>query len=111
MSEAGSQDTRLIEAADLDRGRIETMLAETLAGADDGELFVEHRESESLVFDDGRLKNANFNTMQGFGLRCVAGEKTGYADVEQAGEAPVDVQSQGKYRVDAGEYNEPGQVT
>ncbi len=89
MSEAGSQDTRLIEAADLDRGRIETMLAETLAGADDGELFVEHRESESLVFDDGRLKNANFNTMQGFGLRCVAGEKTGYAHAAELSEAAI----------------------
>jgi TldD protein len=31
------------------------------------------------VFDNGRLKTANFNTDQGFGLRAVAGEATGYA--------------------------------
>ena len=31
------------------------------------------------MFDNGRLKTANFNTDQGFGLRAVAGEATGYA--------------------------------
>ena len=30
-------------------------------GADDGEIFVERRRSESLVFDDGRLKSANYD--------------------------------------------------
>ena len=29
-----------------------------LAGADDGELFLEYRESEGFSFDDGRLKSA-----------------------------------------------------
>ena len=64
---------------DLDRTRVETIVDSTLHGADDGELYLEFRQSESLVFDDGRLKNANFDTMQGFGLRAVAGEATGYA--------------------------------
>ena len=31
------------------------------------------------MFDNGRLKTANFNTEQGFGLRTVAGEAAGYA--------------------------------
>jgi TldD protein len=31
------------------------------------------------MFDNGRLKTANFNTDQGFGLRAVAGEASGYA--------------------------------
>ncbi len=48
-------------------------------GADDGELFLERRRSESLVFDDGRLKNASFDASEGFGLRAVKGEVTGYA--------------------------------
>ena len=52
---------------------------EALNGADDGELFVERSSSESLTFDDGRLKTANFDTSRGFGLRCVAGESSGFA--------------------------------
>ncbi len=48
-------------------------------GADDGELYIERRHSESLVFDDGRVKSASFDAAQGFGLRAVLGEVTGYA--------------------------------
>src|SRR5690606_16378807 len=53
----------------------------------DGELFVEYREGEALVFDNGRLKTASFNADRGFGLRAVAGEAAGYAhssDLSQA---------------------------
>jgi TldD protein len=59
-----------------DAGRV---LAEHLTGADDGELFLETSASESLAFDDGRLKLANFDTTRGFGLRGVFGERTGFA--------------------------------
>ncbi|MBO0663514.1 metalloprotease TldD [Jiella sp. MQZ9-1] len=69
----------LLERFDLSRSGVEFLLAETLAGADDGELFLEYRESESLVFDNGRLKSGNFSVDQGFGLRAVAGESVGYA--------------------------------
>ena len=48
-------------------------------GADDGELFLERRRSEALVFDDGRLKNASYDASEGFGLRAVRGETAGYA--------------------------------
>ena len=48
-------------------------------GADDGELFVERRRSEALVFDDGRLKSANYDASEGFGLRAVRGDVAGYA--------------------------------
>jgi TldD protein len=48
-------------------------------GADDGELFVERRKSESLVFDDGRLRGASYDASEGFGLRAVRGEVAGYA--------------------------------
>ena len=73
----------------LDRGQVEKTVKETLAGCDDGELFLEYRMSESLAFDDGRLKAANFDTTQGFGLRAVAGEATGYAHATELTEAAL----------------------
>lgn len=55
-------------------------LQEAVAGADDGEIFFEKSQLEALVFDDGRLKAANYNADQGFGLRVVKGETTGFAN-------------------------------
>jgi TldD protein len=52
---------------------------QALAGSDDGELFLEYVQSESLSFDDGKLKSAAYDTTQGFGLRAVSGEATGFA--------------------------------
>jgi TldD protein len=63
----------------LDRAAAETLVRDTLAGADDGELFLEYRESEALSLEDGRIRTASSDTAQGFGLRAVAGEATGYA--------------------------------
>ena len=63
----------------MDRGRVQATVDDALKGSDDGELFLEYRQSESFAFDDGRLKAATFDTTQGFGLRAVAGEATGYA--------------------------------
>ena len=55
------------------------VLQQATSGADDGELFLERRRSEALVFDDGRLKTASFDASEGFGLRAVKGEVAGYA--------------------------------
>jgi TldD protein len=62
-----------------DRSEILKILKNTCAGADDGELFIERRRSENLMLDDSRLKSANFDASEGFGLRAVRGEVTGYA--------------------------------
>ncbi|MFT3996204.1 MAG: metalloprotease TldD [Asticcacaulis sp.] len=56
------------------------LLEDALSGADDGEIYFETRESESLVFDDGRLKNATYGADQGFGFRVVSGETIGFAN-------------------------------
>ena len=72
-------NTDLLNLFDCDEARLQRILSETLASADDGELFVEHAQAESLTFDNGRLKGGSFNTDQGFGLRSVAGEAVGYA--------------------------------
>ena len=69
----------LLEKFDISETAVKRLVANAIQGADDGELFVEYSENEALVFDNGRLKTASFNQDQGFGLRAVAGEATGYA--------------------------------
>jgi TldD protein len=73
----------------MDRARVQAKVDEALKGADDGELFLEFRQSESFSFDDGRLKAANFDTTQGFGLRSVAGDATGYAHANELSEDAI----------------------
>ncbi len=63
----------------LDRDAAARLTAGALNGADDGELFLEYRESEMTSLDDGRIRTAAYDTTLGFGLRAVAGEATGYA--------------------------------
>ena len=75
------------EAVDADRAL--AVLREATAGADDGELFLERRRGESLVFDDGRLKNASYDAAEGFGLRAVRGETAGYAHSTEISEAAL----------------------
>ncbi len=70
---------RLSDQFDVSTDDLRAMLAAALDRADDGELFMEHSQSEGLVFDNGRLKGASYNEDKGFGLRAVAGEAVGYA--------------------------------
>ena len=63
----------------LDQDNALALVREATAGADDGELFIERRKSEMLMFDDGRVKTASFDASEGFGLRAVRGETAGYA--------------------------------
>jgi TldD protein len=79
----------LLDRAELDRGRVAKLLARGLEGADDGELFLEYRQAEALVFDNGRLKQATYDTAQGFGLRAVKGEAVGYAHASDVSEQAI----------------------
>src|SRR5271170_1329797 len=65
------------------------LIAEALKGADDGELFLEYRQSESISLDDGKIKSANFDTSMGFGLRAVSGEATGFAHASEFSEGAL----------------------
>ena len=69
----------LVDRANLDRTAMHRHLARGFDAADDGEFYLEYRQTEALVFDNGRLKQATFDTSQGFGLRAVKGEAVGYA--------------------------------
>ena len=79
MTALRTTDELFFTHAALDQDEVRRTVADALAGADDGELFLEYRTSESLLFDDSRLKNASYDVTQGFGLRAVSGEATGYA--------------------------------
>ncbi len=73
----------------LDRDAALSVLRDATAGADDGELFLERRRSESLVLDDGRIRTASYDAAQGFGLRAVRGEVAGYAHSTEISEASL----------------------
>lgn len=64
---------------DLDRAASLAVLRRATQGADDGELFIERAHAETLIYDDRRLRGSSYTASQGFGLRAVSGEVTGYA--------------------------------
>ena len=86
MTETTHAEKLFFDKAGLDKSRVQTIVDDTLSRADDGELFLEYRQSESFSWDDGRLKAASFDTSQGFGLRVVSDESTGYAHASQLNE-------------------------
>ena len=73
----------------IDETRALALLREAVAGADDGELFLERHRSEVLVYDDGRVRNASYNASEGFGLRAVRGETAGYAHSTEISETAL----------------------
>src|SRR5580658_8465225 len=89
MSDLARTDDLFFTRTGMDRARVETIVAEALHGMDDGELFLEYSQSESLAFDDGRIKSASFDTTQGFGLRALSGEAAGYAHASELSEAAI----------------------
>jgi TldD protein len=80
----------LVDRAGLDRQRLAKIISRGLGGADDGELFLEYRQAEALTFDNGRLKQANYDTSQGFGLRAVKDEAVGYAHASDVSEGAIE---------------------
>jgi TldD protein len=76
-------DTHLDEVLTLAR------LREALAGADDGELFLERRRSEAISLDDGRIRSASYDAAEGFGLRAVRGDVAGHAHSTEISEAAI----------------------
>jgi TldD protein len=88
-SSVATAPTSLIDRAGLDEARVSRILGHGLEGADDGELFLEYRQSEVMVFDNGRLKQATYDTAQGFGLRAVKDEAVGYAHASEVSEEAI----------------------
>src|SRR5256884_4349691 len=89
MSNLAVTNELFFDRTGMDSGRVEKLVGEALAGMDDGELFLEYSQSESVGLDDGRIKSASFDTTQGFGLRAVPGEAAGYAHASDLSEAAI----------------------
>ncbi len=89
MSHLAKTDDLFFQRARLDRGRVERIVDGALEGCEDGELFLEYRQSESLALDDGKIKSASFDTSQGFGLRAVSEDAAGYAHASELSEAAI----------------------
>jgi len=89
MTDLAVTDDLFFTRAGLDRTRVQGLVDDALTGTDDGELFLEYQQSESIVFDDGQVKSASFDTSQGFGLRAVSGEATGYAQASELSEDAI----------------------
>ncbi len=89
MSNLAETNELFFNRAGLDRMRVEGIVEGALHGADDGELYLEYSKSEAFSWENGRLKNASFDTSQGFGLRSVAGESSGYAHAAELSEDAI----------------------
>ena len=86
MTDLATTDQLFYERAGLGRRTVERIVDDALHQTDDGELYLEFRQSEVFAFDDGRLKTAAFDTQQGFGLRAVAGAARGFAHAAELSE-------------------------
>ena len=73
----------------LNKDQVCSLVADTLNGADDGDLFLEMRHTEALAFDDGRLKTATYDESSGFGLRAIVGEADAFAHAGELSEAAL----------------------
>lgn len=73
----------------LDLDQTLALLRDVTDGADDGELYLERRRSEVIAYDDGCVKTASYDATEGFGLRAVKGETTGYAHASEVSEAAI----------------------
>ena len=89
MTDLARVDSLFFERTGMDRERVSRLVGDALHGMDDGELFLEHCQSESVALDDGRIKTATFETTQGFGLRGVSGEAAGYAHASELSEDAI----------------------
>ena len=89
MADLTATEKLFFDRTGMDRGRVQDIVKDAVGDAEDGELFLEYRQSESLTFDDGHLKSAGFDSSQGFGLRAVAGELTGLAHASELSEAAI----------------------
>jgi TldD protein len=89
MTDRARIDSLFFDRTGMDPARVERLVGDALQGMDDGELYLEYSQSESVALDDGRIKSASFDTSQGFGLRAISGETAGYAHASELSEEAI----------------------
>ena len=89
MTDSTPSLNMFFDESDMDETRVEGLVSDALTGMEDGELYLQASQSEAFAFDDGRLKSASFDQTQGFGLRAVKGESTGYAHSNELSEDAI----------------------
>ena len=53
--------SNFFEKSDLTRKQAESIISDTLRKCDDGELYLENTKSETILLDDNKIKNSNYN--------------------------------------------------
>jgi len=84
------------------------------AGADDGDLYIEHSSAESLALEEGRVKHVSASTHQGMGARVIKGEASGHAFTDrfetsalmQAGKSARAIAESGKNKAPVAIHND-----
>jgi TldD protein len=83
-------DPRRFLYRSLDPDQAAQLAARHLSACDDGELYLQYAANEAFVFDDGRLKTADYHTSSGFGLRGVTGETTAFSHANEISAAAIE---------------------
>jgi len=73
----------------LNKNKALKVVEEELSSFDDGELFLEYSQNETLSIEESRIKSAAFGASQGFGLRALSDESTGYAHSSTLSESSI----------------------
>ena len=63
----------------LDPASVRRVAADRLGHLDDGEIFFEWRDQDTLILENSEIRTAAYSQDQGFGLRGVLGAQTTYA--------------------------------
>jgi len=70
----------MLDPSGLELKHLDSILGDMHQGqADDAEIYLQHKRSESWALDDGIVRDGSFSLQQGVGLRVVSGEKSGFA--------------------------------
>lgn len=79
MSALKKTDKLFYADTNMDPSRVRRIVMDGLKGSDGGELFMEQRKEETLVWDEGRLSTNSSSLGEGFGLRFIANDAFAYA--------------------------------
>ena len=71
--------TSFFEKTDLTRTNVDEIIFETLKSCDDGVLYLEDSQSESILLDDNKIKSSNYSSDLGFGFRAISNEVVAYS--------------------------------